>query len=215
MSIKKCIIVGCGSHSSVVISIIESMSSYEVSGLVDSSSSFDPDESKSGYAVVNHLAAVIEQAEHYRDYCFALALGENDKRSRAFLQLQKCGLSLPNFISTSAIVDKTVTLGQGNIIGHGVVVNPLTVLGNNNLINTRAVIEHDCHLGNHNHVAPGTILCGKVHLSNDCFIGPGAVVTTEKCITEGISVGAGAVVLSDLNDKGATYVGTPAKELVK
>lgn len=209
---KPCLIIGCGSHCYSVISIIETLPDYEIVGLLDSLSTFDPIESKSGYLVVNSLAEVLKMSDNFREYHFAIAVGDNESRAKIYSALKEKGLNVPNFISKNAFVDRTASMGDANIIGHNTIVNAMVNLGRNNLINTSSVLEHNAIVGDHNHIAPMSLLCGNVHVSNLCLLGAGSRVLPNVSIADNVIIGAGSVLLSNVDNPNMTLFGNPAKE---
>ncbi|WP_196584104.1 acetyltransferase [Aliivibrio fischeri] len=213
---KPCVIIGCGSHASSVISITESSKdNLEIIGLIDTANNYDVNEKKSGYQVLSNLKELLCSPEKYSGIKCILAIGNNSERRSVYNQLKKHGYKFPNVISDLSYIDRTVCLGEGNIIGHGVIINSEVRLGNNNLINTNATIEHHCSINNHCHVAPNATLCGGVKIQDEVLLGAGSVVVPNILVTERSTVGAGSVLLTDISIKQSIYVGKPAKGITK
>jgi len=208
---KHCLIIGCGSHCHSVISVIETLPDFNIIGLVDTRSLFDNSEIKSGYQVVNSLENILKNSVKFKNCHFAIAVGDNKERANIYNALNDKGLATPNFISEHAFIDRTVKMGDGNIIFHNVVVNAHTIIGNNNQINTAAIIEHDAIMGNHNHMAPMSLICGSCKLADFCFIGAGACVLPGKRVENNTIVGAGGVLVSSATKENTTFVGIPAR----
>ncbi len=213
--LEPCIVIGCGSHSASVISIIESLECYEIIGLVDTAEEFNPNERKSGYSVLFSLDELLNNSDEYKQmHCF-LAIGDNESRADVYKNLKQLKFNLPNAISSYATVDRTVKLGDANIIAHGVVINSQVNVGDNNLINTRSIIEHHSSIKSHNHIAPGAIVCGNVEVSSLSFIGAGAVIVPNISVAERFILGAGSVLVANVQETHATFVGVPGKVLTK
>ncbi|WP_454442544.1 acetyltransferase [Vibrio bathopelagicus] len=213
---KQCVIIGCGSHASSVISIVESsIDNFEIIGLIDTASNYDLNEEKSGYRVLSNLQELLDSFEKYSDIACVLAIGNNHVRRRVYTQLKKNGYKLPNIISDRAYIDRTVELGEGNVVAHGVIINAEVKLGDNNLINTNATIEHHCLIKSHNHIAPNSTLCGGVKIQREVLLGAASVVAPNILVEEKSIVGAGSVLITDISVKGSTYVGSPAKGITK
>lgn len=210
-----CIIVGCGSHSHAVISIIESSGIYSIAGLIDMSDSFNKAEVKSGYSVLNSFTGLKNSWEYYSNYNFVLALGKNVKRLAVFNDLVKLDAKLPNIIAGSAFVDPNVNLGNANVISHSAIINSMTVIGDNNIINTGSIIEHDVCIGNGNHIAPRSVLLGSVRVGDMCLVGAGSVINESVSIHDNITVGASSLVLKNITDSGVTVFGLPAKVRIR
>lgn len=136
------------------------------------------------------------------DYVYALGVGLMPNRVRLrsalFAALMDKGLDVPTLVHPSAVVARSVRLGQGVQILAGVVVQAQSVIGDNVLINTRASIDHHCNLGAHGHIAPGAVLCGGVTTGEHVFIGAGATVIQGLDIGARSEVGAGATLLRSL-----------------
>jgi sugar O-acyltransferase (sialic acid O-acetyltransferase NeuD family) len=213
---KHCIVIGCGSHASAVISIIESsVEDYEIIGLVDTADSYDPSEEKSGYKVILSLHELLSFPDKYTHLHCVLAVGDNIERENVFDKLLKKNYKLPNIISRSAFVDRTVEMGEGNIVAHNSVINALAKLGSNNIINTCAIIEHHCSIKNHIHIAPRALLCGGVKISDSVLIGAGATIIPHVSVEENSIVGAGALLTTSIIEKRSTYLGVPAKVKIR
>ncbi|WP_215426437.1 acetyltransferase [Agarivorans albus] len=208
---KQCLVVGCGSHASSVISVLESVD-YEIVGLVDTSKVFDPEEEKSGYKVISTLEIVLKNQAKYKHFACFVAIGDNITRKLVFDQLVFAGFSLPNAISKYAVVDRTVEMGGGNIVFHNAIINANSILGNNNIVNSGVIIEHDCVIKDHSHLAPRSVLCGGGIISSLVFLGASSTVIPSITISESITVGAGAVVIKSTSKIGSSLIGVPAKE---
>lgn len=209
---KQCIVIGCGSHASAVISIIESsVDKYEIIGLVDTADDFNPSEKKNGYNVIFNMNELLKCSDKYIHLHCVLAIGDNQSRKTIFDQLIKHNFKLPNIISSRSFVDRTVIMGNGNLIAHAAVVNAQTVLGNNNIINTGSVIEHDCYVKDHTHIGPRAVLCGGVKISEYVFSGAGSIIIPNVFVAEGTIIAAGAVLIAHVTEKFSTFIGIPAK----
>lgn len=210
--LKQCIVIGCGSHATSVISIIEAASvNYSIAGLVDIAKIYDENEEKSGYKVFATLEQILAEPENYFHFECVVAIGDNRVRSEVFEKLKSKNFKLPSIISNHAFVDRTVVMGEGNVISHGAVINAKADLGNNNIINTSAVIEHDCLLSNHIHIAPKAVLCGGVKIEDFVMVGVSATVVPDVDIAMGSILGAGAVLVESIKGINDTYLGVPAR----
>lgn len=209
---KQCLIIGCGSHASAAISIIESsVEEFSIVGLVDTANNYDLNEQKSGYNVITSLEKLLVEYQKYCHFQCVIAIGDNFKRADIFGELKRNKFSLPNIISSHAFVDRTVVMGDGNIVGHGAVINAQAILGDNNIVNTSTVIEHDCVLKNDIHIAPKATLCGGVKIENLVMIGASATIIPNLIIASGSIIGAGAVLTKSIQENNLIYIGIPAK----
>lgn len=213
MNKKPCLIVGCGSHSHSVISVVESQEQFVISGLVDTNNSYNKNEEKLGYPVITCLDYLAKNSSEFRDYVLILAVGDNQQRRCVFEELDGLGFVFPNIIAKTAFVDANARLGSGNFIGHMSVINANAQIGSNNIINTGTIIEHDVSVFDHCHLAPSTTLCGGVTVSDMTFLGAGATILPRLFIGEATVVGAGACLTSDIKLGYQTLVGVPARRI--
>ena len=210
--IKHCVVIGCGSHASSVISIIESATeNYHIHGLINVGESYDPTEEKSGYKVIQSLNVFLKNKHDYPNIYCVLAIGDNKQRTEIFNQLLNNQFELPNIIANTVFIDRTVSMGKANIIAHGAILNAKSSIGNNNLINSGAVIEHHCSLDNHIHIAPKAVLCGGVHIADMVFIGANATIISNVDVSKDSILAAGAVLTKSITEEKLTLIGIPAK----
>lgn len=202
---KKLIIIGAGGHA---LSVMASAgSSYKLAGFID--------ENKSGnFADYPILAKSIGDIENPEQYCYFIAIGDNETRKRFFDELVEKGLEIASVIDKSAIVDRKVKIGKGNFIGKLAVIIAGSEIGDNNLINSKALIEHGCKLGSHINISTNATLNGDVVVEDGVFFGSSAVCNGQKRLGENALIGSGAVVVEDV-EPNVTVVGVPAKKLVK
>ncbi len=209
---KECIVIGCGSHASSVISVIEScLEEYLIIGLVDTGKTYNQNETKSGYKVEACLEMLLSEPENYHHLQCIMALGDNNQRKEVFSELKNKHFDFPNIISNKAIVDRTVIMGEGNVVVHGAIINAQTILGDNNIVNTASVIEHDCVLGSHIHIGPKAVLCGNVKVGHTVMIGAAATVVPKLKIAPGSTLGAGALLTTDIQKDNSVFIGLPAR----
>lgn len=131
-------------------------------------------------------------------------------RARLFQQAKALGFSFASVLDPSALIDPSVSLGEGVQVLARVVLQNGTALGDNVIINTGAIVDHDCRVGRDCHIAPGVVLSGGVSVGDGTHIGTGATVTQGVRIGRNVTVGAGAVVVGDLPD-GVVAFGVPAR----
>lgn len=209
---EECVIIGCGSHANSIISIVESSTvDYKIIGLIDTASEFDKNELKGGYKVISTLNEMLNSVGEYKDVSCFIAVGDNYLRKKIFEMLKAACFRCPNLISGNAFIDRTVSMGEGNVIAHGAIINAQTKLGSNNLINTRAIVEHDCVIDNHTHIAPNSTLCGSVNIYALVLVGAASVIMPKVVVKEESIIGAGATLVTSTVSRQSIYVGNPAK----
>ena len=142
-------------------------------------------------------------------------LGANPRtseRRNLFTAMKARGFRFKSLRHPSAVVSRTVELGEGCQVMAGAVLQPDITLGDNVVINTRSSIDHDCVIESHVFISPGVVLCGNVEVSSCAFIGAGAVIMPGIRIGGGSIIGAGSVVTEAVPDEWVV-LGNPAKRL--
>lgn len=141
-----------------------------------------------------------------------IAVGKADIRKRMMDSIGRG--KLVTLIHPKAVVAEDVIIGRGTVIMAGAVINPNVTIGQGCIVNTCSSIDHDCIIGDFVHVSVGAHLSGTVNVSDGTWVGAGAVVSNNVNICGECVIGAGAVVIGDIVTPG-TYVGVPAKQIVK
>jgi acetyltransferase EpsM len=144
------------------------------------------------------------------DANFLIGIGDNNVREKIFQTLNYKGRKVTTLKSSSSIISKYSTIGNGTFVSNNVTINASAEIGMNVILNTGCIIEHECNIGNSAHIAPGAVLAGNVTIGERSFIGANAVLKQGVVIGKDVIVGAGAVVLSDISDN-MKIVGNPGR----
>ncbi|MBI2791859.1 MAG: acetyltransferase [Gammaproteobacteria bacterium] len=123
---------------------------------------------------------------------------KNILRQQIFQKFKNHGYSFETLIHPSAIIAKTVSLGEGAQVMARVVLQPNTSIGSNTIINTGACIDHDCRIGHHVHVAPGVVLSGNVNVGDYSHVGVGANIIQSIEIGSHAMICAGTTVIKNV-----------------
>lgn len=217
-SIDRFVILGCGGGGRTAVSIIEAACSEQgqrattITFLDDN----HQDELVNGYPVIGPIATALNETGWSKGTGCVVAFGSKclPARERIFQLLQAKGRHIINAIHPRATIDRTASLGIGNIIAANCVIHPNARLGNNCFLCVAATIDHDNEIGDNVYLSPGVHLAGGVVLEDSVFVGASAAVLPGIRIGKGATVGAGAVVLSDVV-AGGTVVGVPARLVEK
>ena len=208
MEKQKCLIVGAGGQSRVVISLLqEGNSEYVPIGIID-----DVLHENEEVLTIPVLGGISLLEKYYHDgikFIF-LAVGDNFQRKAMFDLVKRVGFDCPNLISGKANVSQSVELGEANIICPFVNVGPQVKMINNNLINTHSTIEHETVIQSHCHVAPMTVVSGSSMLGDFVFLGAGTTIIDKVSIVSNTLVAAGSVVINDIETPEYLYAGVPA-----
>jgi UDP-3-O-[3-hydroxymyristoyl] glucosamine N-acyltransferase len=89
-----------------------------------------------------------------------------------------------------------------------------TIIGNGAKIDSGVHIGHNAKIGKNVLIAAGASIGGSAIIGEKVFIGCNAIIKQKLKIGAGAVIGAGSVVLHDVPD-GQTWVGNPAKQLIK
>lgn len=138
-----------------------------------------------------------------------LAIGDNRIRK---IVAQKVEHPFKKVIHKTAIIDRSVEIGEGTVVFHGAIIQIDTKIGNHSIINTGASIDHDGRIGDFVHIAPQVTLCGSVTVGDNTLIGANSIVIPNLSIGKNCIIGAGSVVVNDLPDN-VVALGNPAKIL--
>ena len=206
---EKIVVVGCGGHGRVIISILKKLEQFELVGYVDR-------EDKGNVLGIPFLGTD-EDLEKVRDgnqvTNAAIGLGSTKittKREDLYEQLKEMGFAFPLIVSPYSVVDETVSLGEGSVVMPGAIINVGTTSGVCSIFNTGSCTDHDCLVSDFVHIAPGAVLCGGVEVGENSLIGAGATVVQYKNVGSRCLIGAGSTVVNDCLESGV-YKGKPAK----
>lgn len=200
---KELIIIGAGGFAKSVIDSVK-LSEYRIVGFLDD---YKEEKEHLGYPI---LGRGLDELDNREQYCYFIAIGNNQKRRNWYEQLMKHNLAVINVVDPSAIVSKHAVLGEGCFVGKFAVVNSNATIGDNCVINTRALVEHGCIIHDHVNISTNTVLNGDVIVGEETFVGSSSVINGQIKIGKKVMVGAGSVVIKEIPD-GATAVGVPAK----
>ncbi|MFN8611573.1 MAG: acetyltransferase [Vulcanimicrobiota bacterium] len=195
----KVALIGAGGHGKVVCRVAQ-RAGHEVVGFFDDFAQG----SVLGVPVLGPLRA------GEPDWFYFVSLGDNRRRRAVFEQLLEWKLPLATLIDPSAVLDETVTVGEGTVVMAGVVVNVDTRIGRNCILNTGCSVDHDGVIEDHAHLCPGTHLAGTVRVGEAAMLGTGCSVIPGRRIGAGTVVGAGAAVVRDLPEN-VVATGVPAR----
>lgn len=145
----------------------------------------------------------------YKIFC---AIGYSKMRARMeiFRRLKLAGWQFYSYISPTAVIDSSVTLGDNSVILDNVVIEPFCVVGDNNLIWSSVTLCHENVVGSHNFIAAGTVVGGCCRIGDLCFLGFNTVVIQNRIIADESLLGASSLILEDTVVAGK-YIGSPAK----
>ncbi|MDC1433197.1 NeuD/PglB/VioB family sugar acetyltransferase [Burkholderiales bacterium] len=197
------IILGSGGAGRTAASIVELTGKNPIAFLEDSPKS----KSVNGFPV----AGMIEDRFKFQDSKFIIAFGTRYMRERIVLfeKMQHEGFVFANAIFPHAFIDRSASLGVGNVITAGCKVLPNVIIANNCFFCVTSSVDHDCEVQDGVYLAPGATLCGGAIIEEGAVIGANATILPEVRVGRYAVVGAGAVVVRDVPPD-CLVVGVPA-----
>jgi sugar O-acyltransferase (sialic acid O-acetyltransferase NeuD family) len=145
---------------------------------------------------------------------FLIAVGYSNMRLRKklFEKIKSLDYKCINYIHSEAIVDKSTTLGENNIILAGTIIEPFVTISDNNIFWSSVNISHNVSINSHSFFASQSLIGGFTQIKDNCFLGFNSTVIQNLIIREESLIGANSILLKTTN-KHSKYIGSPAKEI--
>lgn len=143
----------------------------------------------------------------------ALAVGDPGIREKIVQSLPK-DTSFVTLIHPNVVIGRNTSIGEGAIICAGNVITCDIKIGKFAQLNLNGTIGHDCIIGDYFTTAPGVNISGLMTIENRVYFGTQSATRQGIKITNDVVIGMAACVVKDIQESG-TYVGTPAKRLMK
>ncbi|RFS17230.1 acetyltransferase [Emticicia sp. C21] len=194
------LLYGASGHAKVICSCLEACE-IKITGLFD-------DDPKVLYWDSHPIMGKYDP-KVYQVSPLIISIGNNLIRKRISESISH---SFGKVIHPSAILDRTLAIGEGTVIFHSAIIQRGSKIGKHVIVNTGATIDHDCFVSDYAHISPNATLCGNVHIGEGTHVGAGAVVIQGIKIGKEVIVGAGSVVIRDIPDY-AIVAGNPTKRI--
>ncbi len=203
-------LIGAGGHGLVVLDALLA-SGVSIKGILDPAITIGTH--RLGIPVLGG-DEVLERLDP-REVVLANGVGEAPyaaSRMGVHNRLKKMGFDFMTVLHPSAIVGRSVQMGEGCQLMAGAILQPGVRLGDGVVVNTHSSIDHDSLVADHVFVSPGVALCGGVVVEGEAFIGAGATVLPAVKIGAKSVVAAGSVVIRPVSP-GIVVAGNPAREM--
>jgi acetyltransferase EpsM len=198
---KETVIIGCGGHAKVVLSIIDLLDDVEVVGFYD-------DNKKGEFCNYPILGSIKDLNLGHDGYIIGIG---NDKVRQEIYEIYP-NINWISAIHPKSIIDSNVKIGKGTVICAGVIIQTEVKIGVHCIINTGCSIDHESKIGNFCNICPGAVICGRVKIGDLTFIGANATIIQCLSIGQKCLVGASSLVIKNITEPGV-YIGTPLKKI--
>lgn len=205
---EKLLLIGGGGHCKVVISAIKLAGEYEIAGIIDLPENIG--KSLCEVPIIGDDSDLEKFSGQGIKYCIVTvgSVGDSSTRRKLYALSKNIGFIHANVIHPTAVIDKSVKMGEGNFFSAGVIINSDARLGNNCIVNTGAIIEHDCVIGDSVHIASGVVISGGVSIGSNSHIGTGTSIIQSIAIGKNVIIGAGSNVIKNIRNN-VTALGNP------
>lgn len=143
-----------------------------------------------------------------------VAAGYSDMRARKkmYENIKVKGYSCINYISSKAIIDSSIQIGENNIILQNSVISPHVKIGNNNIVWSSCNICHDVNICSNSFIASQSLIGGFSIIKDNCFIGFNSTIIQNITLEDETLVGAKALILKN-TQRYTKYLGSPARQV--
>ena len=207
---EKIVLIGDGGHARLVLDILDRIDLYKVVGVTTDKITFK--DNFCGYPILgndNVLSGLISKGIRKA----VLGLGgfrDNKLRRSVYKRVKDIGFEIISVVHPSAVISKSVILGEANVIFPGVIINNDVCIGDNVILATGSTIDHETVIGDHVLVSAGVTVGACVKIAEGALLALGSKVTSGIKIGKDSLVAAGAVVVEDVED-GSRVFGVPAR----
>lgn len=144
---------------------------------------------------------------------FVCAIGMPRVKKACVERLLARGARFVSVIHPSAVVGRTVHLGQGCVICPQTILTANIQLGDFVMVNLCSSVGHDACIGRWTTLSPHCDVTGGVEVGEGVFMGTHAALIPGIRVGDWAVVGAGSTAFRDV-PAGATVVGVPAQRLL-
>jgi len=149
-----------------------------------------------------------------KNYQSFVAVGYSNMRIRKIMfdKIKDMGYTCVNYISSKANVDKSLLLGENNVILQGSTIEPFVKINNNNIIWSSVTISHDVKIKSHSFFASQSLVGGFSIIKNNCFIAFKSTIINNIILDKETLLGSCSLQLTNTK-KYTQYFGSPTKAI--
>jgi sugar O-acyltransferase (sialic acid O-acetyltransferase NeuD family) len=200
MNEVRVLVIGAGDGGEVAADILlqERNKDYNIIGFLDDNIKLW-DRELYGKRILGAINLVERLHKDERFDALIISITSNMKiRKEVYDKLKSAGYKFINAIHSTAYVNPTAKIGEGNIIGAFVHVGYGTTLGNNNLISAHSDVEHHNKVGSHTLFGPGVMTSGRVSIGDGCSVGAGVNIEPHVSIGDNVAIASGSTIVFDV-----------------
>ena len=210
------VIFGSGDHAKVIFSEIINDKKIKFLGFIDDykrKGELIIRENNKNFYNLGKMKNVLKKKNKFKGI---VGVGHNFLRKDIFKNIKKIDKSFQfiKVISKNAIINPTVTIGDGTTIMPGATINKGTIIKEHCIINTSASIDHDNLFEDFSSTGPGVVTGGNVIIKEQSYLGIGCVVKNNIKIHEKTIIGANSLVNKNC-EANYIYYGSPIKKIRK
>ncbi len=165
-------IIGTSTLSEMILDFLDILD-IKVEGFFDD---YRKEEKFKGHRVIGGCQELIDNSEKYIESKFFVAIGNNFGREKISKFIKEKGLSLCNILHKNSFVEKSVIIGDGNLIMSGVYIGSNCKIGDGNLIFPGVSITHHNIVDDYCFFSTNVSIGGYAHIQSFCKIGMNSVV---------------------------------------
>lgn len=200
---QKVVIYGSGMLGSQVFQLLKEYfhDKWEILGFVDdtrSSGAIIAD----GICTLGDIKTLAQSNEYNPSRCkLVMAIGYNrlDLKYQAYLNAKNLGYQFETVQHPNAFIEKSVTMGEGNIYLEGVIVDQFVKIGDINYFDISTTVGEKTKFKNGNYIAAGATIAGFDEIGDANFIGIDTTVISHKTIGDRNFINAKTLISSDID----------------
>lgn len=166
-----------------------------------------------GFPIVSKTIKVYEKYKDFADVKFIFQLYRPDLMKERIDLLNSYNIPLnrfATFIHPSAIVSRSVKIGQGTSILSNVVLNAGAIIGNHCTIHSNSLIGHDTFIKDYNFFAAHSVIGSNINFGSSNFIGLNTSFNNYISVGDNCFIGMASNVIKSIPSNTKVY-GNPAK----